>query len=129
MQYNNAKAIRTPIISKVILLNKTLVDAGRKLPKGKKGADIVMPVDIRHNYFAPILKNGALLFKYAMRQLKGKDYLKRALEVIEEIQADCYLIYLLGGWTERKCAEIDTICDEISSQLHAITSTAKGLNR
>ena len=93
MQYNNAKAIRTPIISKVILLNKTLVDAGRKLPKGKKGADIVMPVDIRHNYFAPILKNGALLFKYAMRQLKGKDYLKRALEVIEDIQADCYLIY------------------------------------
>ena len=123
MQYNNAKAIRTPIISKVIYLNKTLVDAGRKLPKGKKGANIVMPVDIRHTYFAPTLKTGGLLFKYALRQLKGRDYLKRALEVIEEIHADCYLIYLLGGWSERKCAEIDLQCDEIAHQLNAIASS------
>ena len=47
MQYNNKSAIRTPIINKVITLNKALVEAGRKLPKGKKGANVVMPVDIR----------------------------------------------------------------------------------
>ena len=125
MQYNNKSAIRTPIINKVITLNKALVEAGRKLPKGKKGANVVMHVDIRHNYFAPVLKSGALLFMYAMRQLKGKDYVKRALEVVEEIQANCYLIHLLGGWNERKCAEFDLLCDEIASHLHAIASAAK----
>ena len=69
MQYNNKSAIRTPIINKVITLNKAFVEAGRKLPKGKKGANVVMPVDIRHNYFAPTLKNGGLLFKYALRRI------------------------------------------------------------
>lgn len=87
-----------------------------------------MSVDIRHNYFDAILKNGAILFRYAMRQLKGKDYLKRALDVIEEIQADSYLVLLLGGWNERKCAEIDRMCDEIAEQLHAITAAHKSPN-
>ena len=92
MQYNNSKAIRTPIISKVILLNKTLAEAGRKLPKGKqrvRNGMVTMSTDIRHNYFDQVLKNGAVLFRYAMRQLKGKDYAKRALEVVEDIQSDC----------------------------------------
>ncbi len=131
MQYNNSKAIRTPIISKVILLNKTLVEAGRKLPKGKqknRNGDVTMSADIRHNYFDPVLRNGSLLFMYAMRQLKGKDYLKRATEVIEEIQSSCYLIHMLGGWNERMCAELDRMCDDIANQLYAITAAHKSQN-
>jgi len=73
----------------------------------------------------PLLEKASTLFVYAMRQLKGKDYLKRSMELIEEIQAQCYLIMELRGWNERTCAELDRMCDEIAEQLNAIAAAHK----
>lgn len=35
MQYNNKSALSTPLINRVVYLNKQLVEHGRKLPHGK----------------------------------------------------------------------------------------------
>jgi len=129
MQYNNRSALQTPIINKVVYLNKQLAYYGRLLPHGRKRKNAAgeeqMAVDIRRCYFYPILEKAGVLFVYAMRQLKGKDYLKRSFELIEEIQAQCYLIMELRGWSERVCAELDLLCDDIAKQLYAISEAAK----
>ena len=129
MQYSNKSALRQPIICKVVLLNKQLVRYGRLLPHGRKHSGSCSPeeltVDIRRCYLYPLLEKAGTLFEYAMRQLKGKDYLKRSLELVEEIQARCYLIMELRGWNERTCAELDRMCDEIAEQLHAIAAAQK----
>lgn len=102
MQYNNKSALATPIMNKVVLLNKQLAFYGAQLPHGKKrtskDGSIHMSVDVRRGYLYPLLEKGNLLFVYAMRQLKGKDYLKRSQELIDEIQAQCYLILQLRRW-------------------------------
>ena len=127
MQYGNKSALKTPIINKVVYLNKQLAYYGRLLPNGKKRKDASgeqrMTIDIRRAYFMPLLEKAGTLFVYAMRQLKGKDYLKRSIELIEEIQAQCYLIMELRGWSEKVSAELDMICDDIANQLHAIAAT------
>jgi len=127
MQYSNKSALKTPIINKVVYLNKQLAYYGRLLPNGKKRKDASgeqrMTIDIRRAYFMPLLEKAGTLFVYAMRQLKGKDYLKRSIELIEEIQAQCYLIMELRGWSEKVSAELDMICDDIANQLHAIAAT------
>ena len=129
MQYSNKSALRQPIISKVVLLNKQLAHYGRLLPHGKKRSISTiqeeLTVDIRRCYLYPLLEKAGTLFVYAMRQLKGKDYLKRSTELIEEIQAQCYLIMELRGWNERTCAELDRICDEIAQQLYTISAAQK----
>lgn len=126
MQYSNKSALKTPIINRVVFLNKQLAYYGRLLPNGKKRKDASgdqrMTIDIRRAYFMPLLEKAGTLFVYAMRQLKGKDYLKRSIELIEEIQAQCYLIMELRGWSEKVCAELDMICDDITNQLHAIAA-------
>lgn len=93
-----------------------------------RNGEVTMSSDIRHNYFDHVLRTGALLFLYAMRKLKGKEYVKRALEAVEEIQAYCYLILMLGGWNENLCAELDRMCDEIADQLHAIAAAHRSQN-
>ena len=126
MQYSNKSALATPIMNKVVLLNKQLAFYGSQLPHGKKRKDkngmYRMSVDVRRGYLYPLLEKANTLFVYAMRQLKGKDYVKRAQEIIDEIQAQCYLILQMRGWNERTCAELDLLCDEISKQLHAIAA-------
>ncbi len=126
MQYNNKSALATPIINRVVLLNKQLVFYGTKVPHGKKrtGKDgqVHTSVDIKRGYLYPLLEKGNTLFVYALRQLKGKDYLKRSQELIDEIQAQCYLILQMRGWSEKACAELDLLCDEIAQQLHAIAA-------
>ena len=132
MLYNNKSALRTPIMNKVVHLNKQLAYYGRLLPHGKNRTNSAgeeqMTVDIRRCYFYPLLEKAGTLFVYAMRQLKGKDYLKRSIELIEEIQAQCYLIMELRGWSEKVCAELDMLCDEIAKQLYAIAEAAKSQN-
>ncbi len=127
MQYSNKSALKTPIINRVVYLNKQLAYYGRLLPHGRNRKNAAgeeqMTVDIRRCYFYPLLEKAGVLFTYAMRQLKGKDYLKRSIELIEEIQAQCYLIMELRGWSEKVCAELDMICDDIANQLHAIAAT------
>lgn len=126
MQYNNKSALATPLANKVVLLNKQLAFYGAQCPHGKKhkNADgtIRMSVDIKRGYLYPLLEKGNTLFVYALRQLKGKDYVKRSQELIEEIQAQCYLIMQMRGWNERTCAELDLLCDDIAKQIYAITA-------
>lgn len=131
MRYNNDQALRTPIINRVITLNRKLLYVGRRMPNGRKHSkaremkELPMPVDIRHQYFDDVLKKGHILFIQAFRQLKGRDYIKRALETIEEIQASCYLVQSLGGMSDITCAEIDLLCQEIASQICAIQEAQK----
>ena len=129
MQYSNKSAARTPIIRRVVFLNKQLATYGRRLPHGRRKNDAVIreeqTVDLRRCYLYPLLEKAGVLFVYALRQLKGKDYLKRSMELVEEIQAQCYLIMELRGWNERVCAELDSICDDIAEQLHAVAAAQK----
>ena len=98
---------------------------GRKRSKAREAKELPMPNDIRHQYFDDVLKKGNILFIQAFRQLKGRDYAKRALETIEEIQASCYLVQSLGGMSDITCAEIDVLCQEITSQIYAIQEAQK----
>lgn len=129
MLYNNKSALKTPIINKVVYLNKQLAYYGRLLPHGRNRKNAAgeeqMTVDIRRCYFYTLLEKAGTLFTYAMRQLKGKDYLKRSIEMIEEIQAQCYLIMEMRGWSEKVCAELDLLCDDIAKQLYAIAEATK----
>ena len=99
------------------------------MPHGKKRKNsdgtFHMSVDVRRGYLYPLLEKGNLLFVYALRQLRGKDYVRRALELIEEIQAQCYLILQMKGWSERNCAELDLLCDNIAEQLYALSHSAR----
>ena len=129
MLQGNKSALKTPIINEVVYLNRQLAYYGRVLPHGrrKKSADDneQLTVDIRKCYLYPLLEKAGILFTYAMRQLRGRDYLKRSIELIEEIQAQCYLIYVLRGWSNKVCAELDMICDNIANQLTALSVAAK----
>lgn len=110
MQRSNTQALRTPIIQQIVLLNELLYVSGKKVPQPLKRAVL-----------EGIEKNAAILFRQAMRQLKGKDYLKRAIETLEEIQSDVFLIHSLHGWNNNiTCAKIDLLCDDILKQLYAI---------
>ena len=127
MVYSNKSAFHTPIIGRVVYLNKQLAHYGRHLPSGKKrktsSGEVRMTVDIRRYYFTPLLEKGNTLFVYAMRQLKGKDYLKRSVELIEEIQAQCFLIMEMRGWNGEVCADLDMICDDIANQLYSLSKS------
>lgn len=125
MRHYNRSAIRTPIIGRVIQLNRVLAEKGKMLPHHKRGEGNAFTVDIRRCYLYPMLEKASLLFVYALRQLRGKDYLKRATEIVDEIQAQAYLIFELKGWCAKTCAEIDLLCDDIAEQLAAIACVAK----
>ena len=57
-----------PIIQDVIRLNNCLIEINSKAYKV-----------ISRTYIDPMLKQGALLFSYAMRQVRGMDYYKRGV--------------------------------------------------
>lgn len=94
--------MRTPIVGRVAALNKYIL---QKRGKAKKA--------VQYNYVDDLLKQCYLLFKYALRQLSGKDYIKRTMELCEEIQASTYLIASLGGFTAEEAAHIDIEVDDI----------------
>lgn len=106
MLTRNFHALETPLMGRTIALNKRLLEVS-VLPSKK----------VQHEYVKPMLVDGSLLFRYAMRQLKGKDYKKRALELIEELQSGAYLVHCLGGWSKKVALSIDILCDEISEQI------------
>jgi hypothetical protein len=114
--------LSSPLINKVVYLNKILVEYGHKLPSGRihktKEGNIVATVDVKRCYLYPLLDKLENLFVQAFRQLKGKDYTKRMIENVEEIQAQAYLITELKGWSPDKCATIDMLCDDILDDLY-----------
>ena len=106
MHQRTRKRLFTPIIGRVAILNEYVL---RKRGAAKKV--------IQYNYVDDMLKQCFLLFKYAMRQLSGKDYVKRSIELCEEIQCSAYLIARLGGFTKEECATIDVCVDEILDEI------------
>lgn len=105
--------MNTPIINRVIELNKSLL----------RVADRAFKL-IKRNYLDAILKQGATLFNYAMRQLRGQDYKKRACELLYEIQSNIYFISALGGCDEKSCALIDRLCDEILEMINKLNNVS-----
>lgn len=120
----NKRELTSPVINTVIYLNKRMIYYGHRLPHGRKRktvtGDTIANVDIKRCYLYPLLEKTNTLFTYVFRTLRGKDYNKRSIELIEEIQATCYLIMELDGWNNAVCAELDQICDDIISQLNKI---------
>ena len=80
---------------------------------------LLLPKRMQHTHGRDIVNSTRILFKYAMRQLKGADYYKRAMECVEEIQSAIYFVQSLpGGWNNRKAvARLDAMCDDIAEQL------------
>lgn len=110
---SNKSALQTPIIGRVIELNRYV---WQKRPLLNK--------DIRHNHYQSLLSQCDLLFAQAMREVRGKDYLKRANECLQDIQAKTYLIYALNvGWNMKIATRIDMMCDEISEHLFKISES------
>ena len=115
MHQNVKRYLQHPLIGKVIALNQYLVKV-RTLPEK----------EIRHVYVETLLKSADTLFAQAMREVRGKDYLKRAIETIEEITARNYLIYSLHGWSNKVTARIDAMCEDITAELYKTDAVNKG---
>lgn len=115
MHQNVKRYLQRPLIGKVIALNQYLVKV-RTLPEK----------EIRHVYVETLLKSADTLFAQAMREVRGKDYLKRAIETIEEITARNYLIYSLHGWSNKVTARIDAMCEDITAELYKTDAVNKG---
>ena len=108
MRHNSKHAIERPIIKKCTLLYEMLLDGKKKAPR-----------DIQHSILDSTIKTAHVLYIQAFRQARGKDYLKRAIETLEEIQADIYLVMLMRGWSKEFCAKLDVMCDDIEQCLYA----------
>lgn len=101
--------LTSPIIGRCVLLVRNIVQYTAKSPNS-----------IKHPYVDTLKADAGRLFKQAMFQLKGKDYYKRATELLEDIQAQIYLIHAVGGLSKRSTMLLDVLCDEIMEQLNSI---------
>ena len=108
MRKSSRAALEKPIIKRCCLLYEMLLTEKRKAPR-----------DVQHSILDATIKSAHLLYIQAFRQARGKDYLKRAIETLEEIQADIYLVTMMHGWTKDICVRIDVLCDEIEQVLFA----------
>ena len=72
MNRANHNRLNSPIITRVIELNKYLLQISERAKN-----------IIKRNYLDAVLKKGATLFDYAMRQLKGLDYKNRYIRKIK----------------------------------------------
>lgn len=104
----------TPVVGMVAALNRYVL---AKRGKAKKA--------IQYNYTDDLLKQCYLLFKYALRQLSGKDYIKRTFELCEEIQTSTYLIAALGGFTNEEAAHIDIAVDDILDEIVRVSKSSE----
>lgn len=77
----NRAVLVSPIINKVVELNNYMIHHGKQAYK-----------IVQHNYIDAMLKDGCTLFRYARRQLLGKDYAKRTVELCEELEAMAYFV-------------------------------------
>ena len=109
MNRNTRHSLTSPIIGRCVLLIDYVIKYTAKTPKS-----------IKYPYVETLKVSTGILFKYAMYQLKGKDYYKRATELVSEIQAQTYLLHAIGGITKAHTMTIDVLCDEIQEQLNSI---------
>ena len=109
----NKRILASPIIGRVIVLNRFI--AQRRSDACKM---------IQRIYVSKIVSDASLLFLYAIRQLRGKDYAKRVVELCEEIEAQAYLVAnLQNGWKMKVAADINVMTEEIVSQVEAISNS------
>ncbi len=114
MHQNVKRYLMHPFIGKVIKLNQYLVKV-KHLPEK----------DIRHIYVEKLLSSADTLFSHALQEVRGKDYVKRAIETIDMITARNYLIYSLHGWSNKVAARIDAMCEEITAELYKADAVNK----
>lgn len=89
MNRNTHRNLTSPIIGRCVLLIDNVIKFTTQTPKS-----------IKYPYVDTLKVSAGLLFKYAMYQLKGKDYYKRATELVSEIHA--HGIYI-NNRTVRAC--------------------------
>ena len=114
MKSRTHSRLHSPIAQRVAALNRYIL---AKRGKAKKA--------VQYNYIDDLLKQCYLLFKYALRQLAGKDYIKRTIELCEEIQTTTYLIASLGGYTNEEAAHIDIQVDEILDEVMRVKKASE----
>lgn len=117
MKKRTQERLFAPVIGRVIILNEYVLD---KRGKAKKV--------LQYDYIDDMVKQCYILFKYAMRQLKGLDYVKRSVELCEEIQCSAYLITRLGGFSRKECAWIDVTVDEIIDEIGKCSKSQNSQN-
>ena len=105
--------LKTPLIGKIYELDDYL-DSVSTLP----------PKRMQRLIVEPMMHQVGTLHQQAMRELRGLDYYKRAKDTLVEIQAAAYRIYHKKGWTMRVASVIDSLCDNIAEQLHAVHFSA-----
>ena len=115
MHQNVKRYLQRPLIGKVIALNQYLVKV-KHLPEK----------DIQHIYIEKLLSSADTLFSHALQEVRGKDYVKRAIETIDMITARNYLIYSLHGWSNKVAASIDAMCEDITAELYKTDAVNKG---
>lgn len=108
----NKQILMSPIINKVIALNIYMTEHGKRAYK-----------IVQHNYIDALLKDGSTLFRYARRQLMGKDYHKRVVELCEEIESMAYLVAALKGWPPKVAGDINVMTEEIVGQSSAYANS------
>ncbi len=109
----NKRILASPIVGRVIVLNGYIM---QHRPDACKM--------IQRIYVAKIIADASLLFLYAIRQLRGKDYVKRTIELCEEIEAQAYLVAnLQNGWKMKVAADINVMTEEIVSQVEAFSQS------
>lgn len=108
----NRRILVSPIIGRVIELNNYMIHHGKQAYK-----------IVQHNYIDAMLKDGCTLFRYARRQLLGKDYAKRAVELCEEIESMAYFIAALRGWPAKVAGDINVMTESIISQVEAYANS------
>ena len=118
MTARNLSALKAPIMGRVVCL---CVEIDAQV--------LLLPKRLQHTHGQDLLNATRILFKYAMRQLKGADYYKRAMECIEEIQSSIYFIQVLPDvWKDKKViARLDAMCDDIADQLGKLRTYNAGV--
>lgn len=118
MTARNVSALKAPIMGRVVCL---CVEIDAQV--------LLLPKRIQHTHGYDIINQSRILFKYAMRQVKGGDYYKRAMECVEEIQSTIYFIQSLpDGWNNKKViARLDAMCDDIVEHLSRLRNYNAGV--
>ena len=112
MKRRTWNSLNRPIVGTVVELNRYIVG---KRHKAKKC--------LQYDYIDDIIKKCAILFQYALRQLNGKDYVRRTLELTEEITTQSYLVAALGGFVPKEVAHIERLCDQITDMVVRISKS------
>lgn len=109
MNRSNKKNLVSPIVGRCSVLCSEIIRCTAHTPN-----------TVKHPFVDELKKDSAILFKYALRQLRGQDYYKRTVDLVEEINAQLYLLRNLNGIKDKDVVILDCLCEEILQQLNSI---------